>query len=105
MTEGAKTTNPLLGDPVPGPGNQDITEDKAPGLQKPYKVQGTHDQETRKHLAQIILIPLVLLYVAIMVCFLCGVLGTPTLTEAIAAMSGFQVLAAAAVGFYFGSKE
>lgn len=105
MTEKPETTIPLLGDSIPASGGQDITEDKAPGLQKPYKVQGTHDQETRKHLAQIILIPLVALYVAIMVCFLCGVLGTPTLTEAVAAMSGFQVLAAAAVGFYFGSKE
>lgn len=87
------------------PSTGDITENISPGVRNPYKVEGTHDQETRKRLALIILWPLVGLYVVIVVAFLINWISTSELTAATAAISGFQVLAAAAVGFYFGSKE
>jgi hypothetical protein len=69
------------------------------------KVRGTHDQETRKQIALIILTLIAVLHAAIIFCFLAGWIDTGKLTAAIAAMSGIQALAAAAIGFYYGSKQ
>lgn len=99
------STDPVSLADSSSPGNGDIVEDKVPGQKTTYDVRGTHDQETRKQLACIILIPLVVLYVLLLGAFLLKVVDASELTTAIAALSGFQVLAAAAVGFYFGSKE
>ncbi len=75
------------------------------GIYTTRKVRGTHDQETRKLIALIILGLISVLYAAIMFFFLCGAIDIEKLTAAIAAMSGIQALAAAAIGFYYGSKQ
>ncbi|WP_026541648.1 hypothetical protein [Paenarthrobacter nicotinovorans] len=75
------------------------------GIYTTRKVRGTHDQETRKLIALIILGLISVLYAAIMFAFLCGKIDMDKLTAAVAAMSGIQALAAAAIGFYYGSKQ
>jgi hypothetical protein len=75
------------------------------GLYGARKVPGTHDQETRKQLALIILTLIAVFYAASLWCFLAGWIDTAKFTAAIAAMSGIQALAAAAIGFYYGSKQ
>lgn len=75
------------------------------GLYGARKVPGTHDQETRKQLALIIVTLIAVFYAASLWCFLAGWIDTNKFTAAIAAMSGVQALAAAAVGFYYGSKQ
>jgi hypothetical protein len=69
------------------------------------RVPGTHDQETRKQIALIILTLIAVLYAAIVFWFLAGWIDMEKLTAAIAAMSGIQALAAAAIGFYYGSNS
>lgn len=66
---------------------------------------GTHDQETRKLIALIILGLISLLYVAIIAAFLVRQIDKDMLSAAITAISGIQALAAAAIGFYYGSKK
>jgi hypothetical protein len=75
------------------------------GLYAARGVPGTHDQETRKQLALIILTLIAVFYAAILWCFLANWIDTAKFTGAIAAMSGIQALAAAAIGFYYGSKQ
>lgn len=75
------------------------------GFYTTRRVPGTHDQETRKLIALIILSLVAVLYAAIIFFFLAGWIDTEKLTAAIAAMSGIQALAAAAIGFYYGSKQ
>jgi hypothetical protein len=101
----AENVTPQLGlaDPfnessvIPGSGFQ--------GIYTTRKVRGTHDQETRKLIALIILGLISVLYAGIMFTFLVGGIDIEKLTAAIAAMSGIQALAAAAIGFYYGSKQ
>lgn len=69
------------------------------------KAVGTHDQETRKLIAVIILLLVSLLYLAIMYAFLTRKIDKDMLSAAITAISGVQALAAAAIGFYYGSKK
>lgn len=69
------------------------------------KVPGTHDQETRKTVALIILVLISVLYGCLIFAFVIGAITSDELTFGIAAMSGPQALAAAAIGFYFGSKH
>jgi hypothetical protein len=85
-------------------------EDKTAPLQgiatvRTTQVPRTHDQVTRRTLALIILIALGLSYLAIIAFFLLGFIDSNELTAAIAASSGIQALAAAAVGFYYGSRH
>jgi uncharacterized membrane protein len=68
-------------------------------------VPGTHDQETRKKIALIILTMVGVFYAAILWTFLAGWIETDKFTAAIAGVSGIQALAAAAIGFYYGSKQ
>lgn len=75
------------------------------GFYTTRKVPGTHDQETRKQIALIILWLIAILYAAIISCFLANWIDMEKLTAAIAAMSGIQALAAAAIGFYYGSNS
>lgn len=75
------------------------------GLYVAQKVPGTHDQETRKQLALYILTLIAVFYAAILWFFLADWIDTAKFTAAIAAMSGIQALAAAAIGFYYGSKQ
>lgn len=69
------------------------------------RVPGTHDQETRKQLALIILFLIAVFYGAILGFFLFEAIDTAKFTAAIAGVSGIQALAAAAIGFYYGSKD
>lgn len=64
----------------------------------------THDQETRKQIALLILGLIALYHGASLGFFLFERIDTAQFNAAIAAMSGIQALAAAAVGFYYGSK-
>jgi CHASE2 domain-containing sensor protein len=68
-------------------------------------VPGTHDQETRKKIAFIVLALIAVFYGATLLWFLAGWIDTAKFTAAIAGMSGIQALAAAAIGFYYGSKQ
>lgn len=68
-------------------------------------VPGTHDQQTRKTIALIILTFIGVFYAASLFWFLAGWIDTAKFTAAIAGISGIQVLAAAAIGFYYGSKQ
>lgn len=69
------------------------------------EIPGTHDQKTRKQLAFFVLTMVGVFYAAILWCFLAGWIDKGGLTTAIAAISGIQALAAAAIGFYYGSKQ
>ena len=64
---------------------------------------GTHDQITRRHIAYAVLASMILLDLAVFGFFLTGKIDTEKLTAAIAALAGPQALAAAVVGFYYGS--
>lgn len=75
------------------------------GIYTTRKVPGTHDQETRKLIALIILGLIAVLHIGVMFTFLCGGIDVQKLTAAVAALSGIQALAAAAIGFYYGSKQ
>lgn len=66
---------------------------------------GTHDQETRKIIAMIIIGLVALLYLAIIAAFLVKQIDRDSLSAAVTAISGVQALAAAAIGFYYGSKK
>lgn len=68
-------------------------------------VPGTHDQETRKKIAFIVLALIAVFYGATLLWFLAGWIDTAKFTAAIAGMSGIQALAAAAIGFYYGSNQ
>lgn len=85
--------------------SQEVPRSGPRGLYGYRKVPGTHDQETRKQLALIILTLIAVFYAASLLYFLAGWIDTNKFTAAIAAMSGVQALAAAAIGFYYGSKQ
>jgi hypothetical protein len=102
----------LSDDSIPDPDSAlvfDVTKEVprggTTGVYTTRKVPGTHDQETRKQIALIILWLIAVLYAAIIFCFLTGLIDIEKLTAAIAAMSGIQALAAAAIGFYYGSNS
>lgn len=84
---------------------QEVPRSGTKGFYTTRKVPGTHDQETRKQIALIILWLIAGLHAAIIFFFLAGWIDTAKLTASIAAMSGIQALAAAAIGFYYGSKQ
>ncbi|WP_139007401.1 hypothetical protein [Arthrobacter crystallopoietes] len=88
---------------------EELSEEEVPqqGIAKvaTRKVVGTHDQTTRKTLALIILCLISLLYIGLIGAFILGKVTSDQLTDGIAAMSGPQALAAAAIGFYYGSKH
>ncbi|WP_133159057.1 hypothetical protein [Arthrobacter glacialis] len=67
-------------------------------------VPPTHRERTQKLLAMIIVCVLLALYVAVVARFLCTEMDTDRLIAVVAALSGLQALAAAAVGFYYGSQ-
>ncbi len=85
--------------------SKEVPKSGTKGIYTTRRVPGTHDQETRKQIALIILTLISVLYAAIIVCFLLDWIDTQKLTAAIAAMSGIQALAAAAIGFYYGSNS
>lgn len=64
---------------------------------------GTHDQITRRVLAYSILGVVILINACMFGTYLWGSMTTSQLTTAIAALAGPQALAAAVVGFYYGS--
>jgi hypothetical protein len=82
---------------------QEIPRSGTSGLY--VSVPGTHDQETRKKIAFIVLALIAVFYGATLLWFLAGWIDTAKFTAAIAGMSGIQALAAAAIGFYYGSKQ
>lgn len=82
---------------VPAKGIEDVVRTR--------RVPGTHDQETRKLIALIILALVSFLYLAIVGFFLFKGIDTTMFTAAIAGISGVQALASAAIGFYYGSKQ
>lgn len=67
-------------------------------------VPPTHRERTQKLLAMIIVCVLLALYLAVVVRFLWTDMDTDRLIAVVAALSGLQALAAAAVGFYYGSQ-
>lgn len=87
----------------------DITEDLSP-LPGFYSVPtvavpATHRERTQKLLAMCIVCVLLVLYIAVVGCFLLSGMETDRLIAVVAALSGLQALAAAAVGFYYGSQS
>lgn len=85
-----------------------IEENVKPSAFKVFEnppVPPTHDQQTRKQIAIIILTLLSVLYLAVMGVFLFTDMEESKFTAAIAGLSGVQALAAAAVGFYYGSRK
>lgn len=85
----------------------DLVENEIPAS-GPYEVQTqvpTHDQKIRSHLAKIIIWSLVIFYGAAIPSFVFGLIDTEKFTALIASFSGLQALAAAAVGFYYGSNK
>lgn len=98
-----------------------ISEDFEPGTEKLFEIlepakglasiptavvpPPTHDQKTRKQIAFFILSMIGIFYAAILWCFLAGWIENVGFTTAITAFSGMQALAAAAIGFYYGSKQ
>lgn len=87
---------------------EELEEDEKPSGFRVFEnpsVPPTHDQQTRKQIAIIILSLLSLLYVGVLVAFLFTDLEESKFTAAIAGISGVQALAAAAVGFYYGSHK
>lgn len=99
----------LTDDSIPEPGLSDLTTDVAGrGIGNVFRTPraiGTHDQETRKIIAMIILGLVSLLYLAIIAAFLIKQIDRDSLSAAVTAISGVQALAAAAIGFYYGSKK
>lgn len=69
------------------------------------RVPPTHDQETRKTLALIILWALVISHGIGFFAFAFGFLDNEKFTIFVTGFSGLQALAAAAVGFYYGSNQ
>jgi hypothetical protein len=105
LGELSDTSTPGQGLPVvASPFSEDEVPDQG-SVYRTHKVRGTHDQETRKLLALIVLILIGILYCAIFGFYLLGRIDIDHLTAAIAGMSGPQALAAAAIGFYYGSKQ
>lgn len=109
-TDGAEVS--LSEDEAPKPGlfsPGDLVDERLPGTVKVIEarpVPVTHDQSTRKTIAMIILGVLCALYVLIVGTFLfTDKISETALTAAIASVSGLQALAAAAVGFYYGTKQ
>ncbi|KHL00231.1 hypothetical protein [Sinomonas humi] len=73
------------------------------GYSKP--VPPTHEDETRRGLALIVIVGMLVLYGAITAAFLLRWMPRDDFTAAIAGISGVQTLAAAILGFYFGGKS
>lgn len=92
----AEPIETLQEDIVPdGPGLPEVFKDRPP----------THEQKTRKIIAITILAVLFAFYGAILGTFLWGSMDVDKLHAATASISGVQALAAAAVGFYYGSRK
>lgn len=72
---------------------------------KPKSPKATHDQQTRRWLAILILGLVGLINVGIFTSFLLGGITDDQLTKAVAALSGPQALAAAAAGFYYADRR
>jgi hypothetical protein len=82
----------------------DIFEDVKPGtgLTSPKVfAPAEHTAKTRRGLAITVLVMLGILYLIGAVSFVAGLISIEKLTGLIAAVSGLQTLAAAAIGFYF----
>lgn len=85
----------------------DLVEDEIPASGA-YEVQTqvpTYDQKTRSHLAKIIIWALVGSYAVGILAFIFDFIDAEKYTALIASVSGLQALAAAAVGFYYGSNN
>lgn len=65
----------------------------------------THDQITRRGLALVVLIPTVVFYAFVLLALVCHWVDRDDLTALVAAISPFQALAAAVVGFYFAKRD
>lgn len=86
---------------------EDLVENEIPASGA-YKVQTqtpTHDEKTRSHLAKIIIWALVGSYAVGIPAFVLGYIDAEKYTALVASFSGLQALAAAAVGFYYGSNS
>ena len=88
--------NALVEDTVPEAGLPEV---------RTRKPVGTHDQETRKLIALIILGMVGVFYTAVLMAFIFGRIDMDELHGAVTSFSGLQALAAAAIGFYYGSKR
>lgn len=94
--------SPLEDVEVLGDLNEKPSESK---VLKSRRVPPTHDQQTRKLIAILILSVLSLLYLGLVAFFVLTDLKESRFTAAIAGISGMQALGAAAVGFYYGSQK
>ncbi len=64
-----------------------------------------HLADTRRGMAFIIVGATIVLYAALTVVLICGVIDMSTFTDIFAVLSPLQALAAATVGFFFGSHR
>lgn len=94
----------LAGD---GHAGEELVENEIPATGA-YEVRTqvpTHDEKTRSHLAKIIIWALVGSYALGIPAFILGFIDAEKYTALVASFSGLQALAAAAVGFYYGSNS